>query len=1516
MLGRFGTLFASEDGAPSGGTDVSHRTSTIALAAILVVALALRLHGLNWDEGFGWTPHPDERAILFKVIEIELPPLSDLSVLADSEQSPWNPGWFPYGSFPLYLIKLVDILFGDLPVIGFEDLRVPARAVSALADVVTILIAFLIGRAIWSRMTGLLASGFVAFAVIHIQLSHFFAVDTLMALFATATLYFLLRIARWGRYSDSAWAGLCIGLALATKISVAPILAAYVVAHFIYVTGLVPSGVSRNIDFFDRLSTGAKSGLIGLGVTICALVVAQPYALLDWRQFYADFAEQSEMVHRIRDYPYTRQYIDTTPYLYHVHQLAVWGLGLPLGVVAFAGTLYAALKGLRILFAVAYIAIGVVVPAGVLILSSSMVATLLASAIAIGALVATIPVRALDTRLNAVLLSWAIPYFLIVGAFDVKFMRYMLPITPVLVLFGSRMVVDVWSWARSRQATVKAALGVVAALATAFTVFYGVSYGGIYSEVHPAVRASEWIQENMPRGSTILKEHWEEGLPGLYEYEIEELPIYEYDLPSKFSRMSDLLSEADYLTQYSNRLYGTVSRLPDRYPVSREFYRLLFSGELGYTLDAHFTSYPNLIGVGFVDDTFRRPDLPPPGDLSEAQPYPVSINFGYADESFSVYDHPKVLVFRNAERLSPDEILRRIEEGSGGYPVVDPIALLDPPPIGRELMLTHQEAADRQVGGTWTDIIDTGGVAECAPALLWLVVVQMIAMSCVPLAFIVFRPLADRGWLMSKALGLLLVGLVTWLLASLELLTFTRFTVIVALVAVAAVNAVLLIANRGEIFQFFRQRWKTIAIADVIFLAAFLAFVAIRMANPDLWHPYRGGEKPMDMAYLNAVMKSVYMPPFDPWFSGGYLNYYYWGQFLVSTLIHLTGIVPEVAVNLAVPTFFAMTAALSYSVVYNLASWVRIARGVPIGLSPILAGLVGLLFVTVIGNLDGAIQIAQFAWKALAQGLPVGEFDFWRSSRMMPPDPPGHEITEFPFFTFLFADPHAHLWALPFTLLCIGLSASVVFGLARSESSREVWRPGHLLTVLILGISVGALRLLNTWDYPTYLLFGFAAIGSAEYLAQGGITGGVIFRTAAKSVLVLVVGYLVFLPFHMTNETFFLGIERTTNQTTLWQFLAIFGLFAFVIGSYCVWEIRGALSTAWNAVLRGTASFSRALSGDAVPDSASVSGLSVHIGPALVLTVVSGALLLGFLLTSLLSGSGWGTVVIAGMLLTMMAIVGLRALVDRSRETPVVAIVALVVGTALAIVIGLDFVRVEGDIERMNSVFKFYMQVWVLLALGSAYLLWRMAGTMSNVPAMRSRLRYGWAGGLVVLIICSVVFTVLGTQDRLRDRFDTDEVPLTLDGLAYVPGTTYLDREGPIDLEADLEGVHWLRENVQGSPVILEANTPLYRWGGRVSIHTGLPSVVGWRWHQQQQRWGYRDQVDRRIRDVDRIYSTGIPSEAIELLTQYGVKYVYLGQVERLYYPEHGIAKFDDELRSHLTPVFHTDDVTIYEFTG
>ncbi len=1507
-----------EDGAAGGDSrDLSRRVAFWGLSVVLLAALALRLYGLDWDDGFSWTPHPDERAIMFKVVELSFPALGDLPLLLDADESPWNPRWFPYGSLPIYVLKITAIFSGYIPGMDPSDLRMPGRAVSALADVATVALVYTLGAMVWSRRVGLLASFLVAVAVVHIQLSHFFAVDTLMALFCFATVLFLVKVARSGNLKDSALAGLFLGLGLATKISVAPILAAYFVAHFMWVFGLAGPDDSRDVSFTDRIAVSVSNAVLGGLVIIGVFLAAQPYALLDWGRFSADIIEQSEMVRRIRDYPYTRQYVDTTPYLYHVRQLAIWGLGLPLGIVAWAGTLYAAVRGLRLWWAVGYLVVGLCLPAAILMVSGSFVGIASSSAIAVGALLVTIPIRRPDTRITALLLSWVVPYFLITGAFDVKFMRYMIPITPFLLLFGAQMLADIrrgiGRLAGGAKIIAQAAVAALATLALAATLFYAVSYLGIYGATHPAVRAGEWIQSNATRDSLILREHWDEGVPGLHGYNFEELQLYNPDSQAKLSTVSDSLASADYLLLYSNRLYGTIPRLPERYPVSREYYKLLFTGELGYSLEAHFASHPNLFGIGFVGDTFGRPDLPVPVGLEDSAPHPVSLDFGFADESFSVYDHPKLLIFRNVSRLDAATIYDRILESSPGFPTASPGVSRPPSESGssRQLMLSSEQAEDRQSGGTWTDIVNPNRRADWVSVAMWLIVVQGIALIAFPVAFVVFHPLADKGWLFSKGLGLLIVGLLVWLLSSLELMAFTRTAFMAGVGTLFVVSMALLFAKARDIRDFFREHWKTVLIAELVFLTAFAVFIVVRMANPDLWHPFRGGEKPMDMAYLNAVLKSSYMPPYDPWFGGGYINYYYWGQFLIAILIHATGIAPEIALNLAMPMFFAMTAAFSYSVVYNLACAVRGRGSVKSGVSPVVAGLLGMMFVVVLGNLDGAIQLVQGAWWAAAEGLPMGEFDFWHSSRMMPPDPPGHEITEFPFFTFLFADPHAHLWALPFTVLCIGISAAVVLGMVSRSGPVSFWNAEQMLRIAVLGIAVGALRLLNTWDYPTYLLLGGGAVLLGEYLAQGGLSFAMMIRAGVKSALVFAIGYAAFLPYHMNYETFFSSVERTTNTTPLWQFLAISGLFVFVIGSFYLWELRGVLTSTLASV---RPRFDTLMDTLAEREPRSASALPIQIGAGTLLVSLVSALAAGYLLTALLSGySAGGTIIFVIALLALIAAVTLRALARLDREAPVTLFVSLMVGAALALVVGLDIFRVEGDIERMNSVFKFYLQVWVLLALAAAYMLWRLFSSAMFAGRRRWEYRFVWAGALALLLMSAAVYPALGTQDRLRDRFNGNVTPLTLDGLAYIEGTIYNEPEGPVDLEADFEGIRWLRENVKGSPVVLEANTPTYRWGGRVSIYTGLPSVVGWQWHQEQQRWDYRHMVSPRIRDVERIYSTRDASAAVDLLKKYGVKYIYVGQLERMYYSLEGIAKFDSELAPYLRKVFDSDEVSIYE---
>ncbi|MBF8257482.1 MAG: putative membrane protein, partial [Anaerolineales bacterium] len=236
---------------------------------------------------------------------------------------------------------------------------------------------------------------------------------------------------------------------------------------------------------------------------------------------------------------------------------------------------------------------------------------------------------------------------------------------------------------------------------------------------------------------------------------------------------------------------------------------------------------------------------------------------------------------------------------------------------------------------------------------------------------------------------------------------------------------------------------------EALALGLFLLDLAIRIANPDLWHPYKGGEKPMDFSYFNAVLRSTSFPPYDPWFAGGYINYYYFGFVLVGVPVRLLGLNPGVAYNLILPTMFALLAVNGYAVAFELA---RRATGFVRSLSPRLAGAAAAAFLVLLGNLGTVVMAYQGLKQIGAEGQPTAELLsgipqaargllkfvslqsplpyrmdewYWNPSRAIPSasgdvDP----ITEFPFFTFLYADPHAHMFALPLTVLGLGWAVS------------------------------------------------------------------------------------------------------------------------------------------------------------------------------------------------------------------------------------------------------------------------------------------------------------------------------------------------------------------------------------------------------------------------------------------------------------------------------------------------------------
>jgi uncharacterized membrane protein len=174
--------------------------------------------------------------------------------------------------------------------------------------------------------------------------------------------------------------------------------------------------------------------------------------------------------------------------------------------------------------------------------------------------------------------------------------------------------------------------------------------------------------------------------------------------------------------------------------------------------------------------------------------------------------------------------------------------------------------------------------------------------------------------------------------------------------------------DRKSLIAFLRERRREIAWVELFALALFVLDLAIRLGNPDLWHPAKGGEKPMDLSYLTAVLKSTSFPPYDPWLAGGMINYYYYGFVLIAVPIKLLGIIPSAAYNLAIPTIFSMLGLAGYSLAYNLVAHAADRRVEGRRLNPRLAGVAAALALVLLGNLG----TAQMYYEGSSGSAPAG----------------------------------------------------------------------------------------------------------------------------------------------------------------------------------------------------------------------------------------------------------------------------------------------------------------------------------------------------------------------------------------------------------------------------------------------------------------------------------------------------------------------------------------------------------------
>jgi uncharacterized membrane protein len=444
---------------------------------------------------------------------------------------------------------------------------------------------------------------------------------------------------------------------------------------------------------------------------------------------------------------------------------------------------------------------------------------------------------------------------------------------------------------------------------------------------------------------------------------------------------------------------------------------------------------------------------------------------------------------------------------------------------------------------------------------------------------------------------------------------------------------------------------------------------------------------------------------------------------------------------------------------------------------------------------------------------------------------------------------------------------------------------------------------------------GMATILIGEWAMEGRLSWPVAGRAALKAAALTALSVALFLPFWQNNHLAYKGFQASKETTLFHQFLGHFGLLLFGAGTLVA-------VLAWRAVRRRSP-------GKIVPlYILTLVGVLVLVCLAMLfsdqterlpITIkgLSASDFLGDLFANHIPVIAFSLGVIAALLLLAW-----HELRGRRPDAPIRLFVLAMIGLALTLSSFVDLVILAGS-DRMNTVFKFYIHVWILLAVAAAFGIWYMLAVIRRAPGAKKPpgttwgqfpwLRSVWAAALAILMLGALIYTVLGTQARVSrsDRFDQYHGH-SINGMDYMPYGIYRDENGNIELKYDYDAIWWMRDNVEGTPVIVEAWTPSYRWGSRFSVYTGLPTVIGWDFHQKQQRAGFDYMVEERLKDIKEFYSNPSIDVAISFLRKYQVSYVIVGQVEQLYYPEEGLAKFAQMEGRELEIVYENPKVQIY----
>ncbi|GAB4461050.1 MAG: DUF2298 domain-containing protein [Anaerolineales bacterium] len=808
--------------------------------------------------------------------------------------------------------------------------------------------------------------------------------------------------------------------------------------------------------------------------------------------------------------------------------------------------------------------------------------------------------------------------------------------------------------------------------------------------------------------------------------------------------------------------------------------------------------------------------------------------------------------------------------------------------------------------------------------LSWYLLITLLGWITFPLAYRLFPALADRGYTLSRALGLMLWGFLFWLSASLGIAQNDLGGLLLSLAVLTALSAWVFPANYQspitDLTAWLKTNTALLLAAELLFLLAFGFLAFFRAANPEIL----GTEKPMELMFINGIMNSPSFPPRDLWLSGYSVSYYYFGYVMTAMLAKLSGVPATAAFNLMLALIFGLAALGAYGILYNLLAQFQS----PITndqlptthrQSPILHSLLAPLFLLLVSNVEGFLEVIHargWFWRdganfwtwldipelrnpppAIPQWTPDRFWWWWRASRVVQDyDLNGifrEAIDEFPAFSFLLGDLHPHVLSIPFFLLAAAFALNLFLGGFRGRMNLyfgelHFSKTGFLLAAFLLG----GMAFLNTWDIlPVAALIVFSY--ALARVREAGWGWERIEDVLLFGVPVFVAAYVLYLPFFIGFDSQAGGIAPNfmyvTRGAHLW---VMWGTLFAPLFAWLIFQMRNA-APAWGKGIAASLGIVALL----LLTMLAMGILAYRLRPELVLPILQGqgrdaGAFLADSFTRRLNHSG-SLLTLLGLLIPTLALLfSTNHSADNERPflLPPSPFILLLTALGVLLILGPDFLYLQDNFGyRINTVFKFYYQAWILLSLAGAY------GTAILLKNLRGAANAAFSILLAFILLVGLTYPVLAFPNKANNF--QPPFGFTLDDFDR------LQRENPDEAAAIL----WLKAAPDG--ILLEATGNPYSSYGRISIYSGLPTLLGWGNHEGQWRGtDFQGILARRTSDIETLYTTPDWQTTQTLLQQYNVRYVIIGNLERSSYRVN-----EEKFNNFLKPVFRQGSVTIYE---